>query len=117
MSIEPWVNSGQMDHAMFAAVNNSCIEIATSHGNPPPPCSAANGTLPQPASTYLRYASAHPGGVFTAFVEVSNVEPTASPARSIGASTSFTKRPNSSSTPYTVSASECSKVESFDKAA
>jgi len=75
----PWVRSGHREKAMLAEVSISCMASATSHGNPPPPCSGANGTLPHPASTYRRYASAKPGGVDTDPVAGSRTEPTVSP--------------------------------------
>ncbi len=50
-SIAPWVSRGHSEKAMLADVSISCIASATSHGNPPPPCSGSNGTLPHPAST------------------------------------------------------------------
>ena len=49
----PWFSSGHSENAMFDEVSTSCMAMASSHGNPPPPCSAGNGTLPHPAATYL----------------------------------------------------------------
>ena len=47
----PCVSSGHSEKPMFAAVIISCMAIATSHGNPPPPYSAGKGTPAQPAAT------------------------------------------------------------------
>jgi hypothetical protein len=58
----PWVSSGHSENAMLAEAIISCITTAASHGNPPPPNSPGNGTAPQPASTYCRYASLNPAG-------------------------------------------------------
>ena len=47
----PWVSSGHSEKPMLEAVSISCMAMATSHGNPPPPYSAGNGTPAHPAST------------------------------------------------------------------
>jgi hypothetical protein len=87
MSMAPWVSSGHMENTMLAEAIISCITTATSHGNPPPPNSAGNGTDPQPAWTYCWYASLNPGGVVT-LPSPSRVLQAVSPTRLTGPTTS-----------------------------
>ncbi len=86
---------------MFALVHISSTGVATSLGSPCPPHSGSNGSAFQPPSVNLPYASRKPFGVRTA--PSINLEPSWSPTRFSGSSTSEAKRAASSRIASTVS--------------
>src|SRR5438270_1135574 len=110
-STAPWVRSGQSEKLKFELFHISCTGVETSLGSPCPPHSCAKGSAFHPPSQNLRYASRKPRGVRTS--PSLNLEPSWSPEKLIGSSTSDANLEASSRMASTVSGLASSKPVSL----
>ncbi len=112
----PCASDGYIVHAWFTAYFISEKAISIRCGSPWPPNSGSADTAGQPPSQYCRYAALKPFGTVTSCVAGSKWQPSWSPDRFSGSSTSAQNFPPSASTWSIVSASRsaCSGISRSD---